>query len=282
MRRSLALAFAASIAAPLSALAADHTVFFAHGSARLTAEARAIIDQAAADYAATGETSVSLVGHTDTSGSAEYNMGLSERRARAVADALVASGVPASSMTAAWRGETEPAVATGDGVREPLNRRVEITISAPDTAAAPATVEDVLMGLRIGIGPYVGFNMEEDDESVFLGANLTVTYSLTENISLSAEQAVFYTVDADDNGIGGRSAIGAEYAFGDASGAQPFVGVNGGYMYIDGTATGGWFGGPELGVRFGAWEAKAAYDFVEDRDAEDGVISLTVGYNFAF
>jgi hypothetical protein len=281
MRRSIALAFAATLAAPLAALAADHTVFFAHDSARLTAEGRAVIEQAAADYAATGETSVSLVGHTDTSGSAEYNMALSERRARAVADALVAAGIPASSMTAAWRGESEPAVATADGVREPQNRRVEITVSAPD-AAAPATVDDVMMGLRIGIGPYVGFNMQEDDESILLGGNLTIAYDVTPNVSVSLEQAVFWNTDADDEDLGGRTAVGADYAFSTGGGVTPYVGANIGGFYGGGSLDEDFFAGPEFGVRFGAFEVKAAYDFMFDRDAEDGIVSLTAGYNFSF
>jgi len=279
MRKSLALALAATLAAPLAALAADHTVYFAHDSARLDATARSVIEQAAADYAATGETSVSLVGHTDTSGSTAYNMGLSERRARAVADAMVAAGVPASAMTAGWRGEAEPAVASGDGVREPLNRRVEITVSAP--AAAPATVDDVLMGLRIGIGPYVGFNMQDNDESLLLGANLTAAYDITPNVSVSLEQAVFWNTDAADEELGGRTALGADYAF-STGGVTPYVGANVGAFYGGGSLDDGFFAGPEVGVRFGAFEVKAAYDFVFDRDADEGVVSLTAGYNLRF
>ena len=69
-----------------------------------------------------------MVGHADTSGSAAYNVRLSERRARSVADALVGLGVNPGIVTADWRGETEPAVQTGDGVREPLNRRASINV----------------------------------------------------------------------------------------------------------------------------------------------------------
>jgi outer membrane protein OmpA-like peptidoglycan-associated protein len=59
----------------------------------------------------------------------EYNQGLSERRANRVAEALVERAVPAGAMTLAGRSELEPAVQTPDNVREPLNRRVEITLS---------------------------------------------------------------------------------------------------------------------------------------------------------
>lgn len=68
-----------------------------------------------------------VVGHTDLAGSAGYNQGLSERRARNVAGLLTAAGVPAGSLSVSGRGKTQPAVQTADGVREPLNRRVEVT-----------------------------------------------------------------------------------------------------------------------------------------------------------
>ena len=69
-----------------------------------------------------------MTGHTDLSGSFDYNMGLSLRRADAVRDALIAGGVSPNQITTAGRGEAEPAVPTADGVREQANRRAEIII----------------------------------------------------------------------------------------------------------------------------------------------------------
>ena len=57
-----------------------------------------------------------------------YNIRLSERRAKATADGLVTLGVPAASLDVSWKGKSEPAVQTGDGVKEPLNRRATIKI----------------------------------------------------------------------------------------------------------------------------------------------------------
>ena len=71
-------------------------------------------------------TEVQLVGHTDTAGSPEYNVRLSLERARAVAAALAREGVEPTKIRTEGRGESQPAVATGDGVPEPLNRRVTI------------------------------------------------------------------------------------------------------------------------------------------------------------
>lgn len=101
-------------------------VFFNFDSAELTAEARTIVDEAAAAWRKYGAVRISVVGHTDRSGPDSYNQRLSERRAEAVKAALTAAGVPADRVFSSAKGESEPLVATGDGVREPQNRRVEI------------------------------------------------------------------------------------------------------------------------------------------------------------
>jgi len=72
--------------------------------------------------------SISVTGHTDTVGTAEYNMALGLRRADAVRTALIAGGVPADKITVASRGFTDLAVPTGPNVREAKNRRAEIIL----------------------------------------------------------------------------------------------------------------------------------------------------------
>jgi OOP family OmpA-OmpF porin len=104
------------------------TVYFGFNRADLTAQAQAVIaDVVAAIGGATS--AISVVGHTDTVGSLAYNQGLSERRAAAVANRMVQLGVDRNRITTAGRSWTEPAVDTGPNVREPLNRRVEITVA---------------------------------------------------------------------------------------------------------------------------------------------------------
>ncbi|MFQ5348695.1 MAG: OmpA family protein, partial [Rhodothalassiaceae bacterium] len=105
-------------------------VFFDFDSATLRADAAPILDDAAAAYERFGFVEVAVVGHTDRAGPDRYNQGLSERRAAAVKAALVARGVPAERIATSGRGESEPLVPTNDGVREPQNRRVEITFPA--------------------------------------------------------------------------------------------------------------------------------------------------------
>jgi outer membrane protein OmpA-like peptidoglycan-associated protein len=72
---------------------------------------------------------IRVVGHTDTSGSAAYNLSLSKRRAKDARDELVRQGIAGERITSEGKGETEPFVPTGDGVKEQLNRRTEVLIS---------------------------------------------------------------------------------------------------------------------------------------------------------
>jgi outer membrane protein OmpA-like peptidoglycan-associated protein len=71
-----------------------------------------------------------VTGYTDTSGGTQYNDGLSMRRARNVAGLMSQGGIPMEAMTVTGLGETQLKIETADGVREPMNRRVEITASA--------------------------------------------------------------------------------------------------------------------------------------------------------
>jgi len=109
-------------------------VFFDWDRSNLSAQAVQTIQQAASAFKTRGSARITATGHTDTSGPDSYNMALSLRRANAVKDALVREGVPAQAITVIGRGEGQPLVATGDGVREPQNRRVEIVIDGGQMA----------------------------------------------------------------------------------------------------------------------------------------------------
>ena len=75
-----------------------------------------------------GWSAFSVVGHADRSGSDSYNLELSERRAQAIANLMSEAGIPVGSIDTSAQGEANPRVPTQDGVREPQNRRVEITV----------------------------------------------------------------------------------------------------------------------------------------------------------
>jgi outer membrane protein OmpA-like peptidoglycan-associated protein len=72
---------------------------------------------------------VQVLGHTDNTGSAEYNLDLSQRRARAVAGILYEQGVNPGRVTALGRGEDQPVATNQTPEGRQANRRVEIVIT---------------------------------------------------------------------------------------------------------------------------------------------------------
>ncbi len=104
-------------------------VFFNFDKSDLTPEAQAVVAEAAAAFKSTGSVSIAVVGHTDTVGSAAYNLPLSERRAASVKAGLVANGVPGDVISTSGKGFSEPLVPTGPGVKEPQNRRATIDLT---------------------------------------------------------------------------------------------------------------------------------------------------------
>ncbi|MBI5165388.1 MAG: OmpA family protein [Magnetospirillum sp.] len=112
---------------PVPADEAGYQVFFGFDSASLTPEGRRIVAAAAQQAtarAAPGE--VTITGYADRSGPDGYNLQLSERRAEAVKDVLVAQGIPADHIRTTARGEANPVVPTEDGVQQPQNRRAVV------------------------------------------------------------------------------------------------------------------------------------------------------------
>lgn len=104
-----------------------YVVFFDFDRAELSPEASGILNNAVTAYANCGTARVMLAGHTDSSGGAQYNMGLAQRRNETVRSYMTSRGVPAGQITGEAFGETQPRVPTADGVREAQNRRVEVT-----------------------------------------------------------------------------------------------------------------------------------------------------------
>ena len=111
-----------------------YLVFFAWDQADLTPVTQAVLAQVVADYTRGKPTRVVIAGHADRSGTDAHNLGLSEQRAQNVARALAARGVPQSALDVQWFGESRPRIPTADGVREPQNRRVEITFGEGPSA----------------------------------------------------------------------------------------------------------------------------------------------------
>lgn len=102
-------------------------MFFDFDRSDITAEAATILNNAVTAYSNCGSARVMLAGHTDTAGSARYNMDLAARRNASVRSYMAGRGVPEARISGEAFGESQPRVPTADGVREPQNRRVEVT-----------------------------------------------------------------------------------------------------------------------------------------------------------
>ena len=111
-----------------AAIVTGYQVFFDFDKSNISPEARAILVAVAANMHKLGVMQVTLTGHTDTVGTDAYNMALSLRRANSAKAMLISLGVPAHEISMVGKGESQPLVQTGDDVREPKNRRVEIVL----------------------------------------------------------------------------------------------------------------------------------------------------------
>jgi outer membrane protein OmpA-like peptidoglycan-associated protein len=112
--------------APVVEVSTNYLVFFDWDRSNLTVDALQIVREAAANFGKGEFTVIQVIGHADTSGPATYNMDLSRRRGGSVAEALIRQGVPKQDVAISGKGQTQPLVPTGGGVREPQNRRAEI------------------------------------------------------------------------------------------------------------------------------------------------------------
>jgi len=106
----------------------DFTVYFDFDSWTLKAEQLKVLTDVINTARTGGQTNITIVGHTDTSGPADYNQTLSVKRANVVVEALVDLGARRAALHASGVGETDLAVQTEDGVKEAKNRRTVITL----------------------------------------------------------------------------------------------------------------------------------------------------------
>ncbi len=112
---------------PLNVQDAMYLVFFDFDSSSINQGAANVVETVVSEIQSGNLQNITVVGHTDTSGSDAYNQRLAKRRAEAVKAELVSMGVPAGNITTESRGENDLLVQTQDGIREPANRRSVIT-----------------------------------------------------------------------------------------------------------------------------------------------------------
>lgn len=108
-------------------------ILFDTDSAALRSASRATLQQVAQNVAQYPDEVVDVEGHTDSTGSDDHNMALSQRRADSVRGYLVDQGIPASRVTARGYGESSPKSTNDTPEGRQLNRRVEIHIRATGT-----------------------------------------------------------------------------------------------------------------------------------------------------
>ncbi len=105
-------------------------IYFATDKSNINTQSQASLNKLANIFKEYPNTNILLEGHTDNTGRAEYNMGLSERRAMSVRNYLVNQGISPSRFTVKWYGETQPKYDNTTAEGRSSNRRVEVAIMA--------------------------------------------------------------------------------------------------------------------------------------------------------
>lgn len=104
------------------------TLYFLEGTTALTPDSAPGLDFLTREVSERPGAEVQVTGYTDTLGSADDNDRLSQQRAEQVLAILAAQGISPDMLNAVGRGERDLRVPTADGIREPANRRVVVTI----------------------------------------------------------------------------------------------------------------------------------------------------------
>lgn len=107
---------------------ARYILYFFWDSIELKPDSRAIIKEIIPEIEKRASSDIEVIGHTDRSGTDEFNMALSRRRAEKVRDLLVTANIAPAVIRVAFHGEGNPLIQTVDDVPEPRNRRVEVIV----------------------------------------------------------------------------------------------------------------------------------------------------------
>ncbi|WP_290784471.1 OmpA family protein [Halomonas sp.] len=105
------------------------SVTFGFDSSDLTNSARTALNDVAQILTQYTDTRVNIAGHTDSTGNADYNQRLSERRAEAVGNYLAQSGVSRNRLNMTGYGQSQPVASNATEEGRAQNRRVEITLT---------------------------------------------------------------------------------------------------------------------------------------------------------
>ncbi len=116
-------------------------VYFATNKYDINANSKLALDKLMKIFNEYPETNLLIEGHTDDVGKDDYNYGLSQRRAEAVANYLRTTGIASSRLIIKWYGEAQPIADNTSAEAKALNRRVEFVITANEKMKQEAKVE---------------------------------------------------------------------------------------------------------------------------------------------
>tara|TARA_B100001059_G_scaffold51280_1_gene44804 strand:- start:2071 stop:3033 length:963 start_codon:yes stop_codon:yes gene_type:complete len=104
-------------------------IYFAHNMYKLSNDIKYSIKKIYDNYIGTNNFTIEVIGHTDRSGSEQYNITLSKLRANSVKKYLKSLGIMEERISTFYFGEKKPKIITKDGIKEKINRRVEIFVN---------------------------------------------------------------------------------------------------------------------------------------------------------
>jgi len=178
---------------PLPAGSTANFVHFATGSYALTPEEQDHIRDVAGMILSTPGVVITIIGKTDTVGSAEFNEHLSQRRAEAVFEALVyAYKVPAYRVRLHWTGERLPYISTADEQAEAQNRMVAIIVG--NDPADEADAKRLLKAMSDYLGAQKAMSFDYDvylelvstqQQKIGLASSGTVTLDRPDKLHLT-------------------------------------------------------------------------------------------------
>jgi OOP family OmpA-OmpF porin len=157
----LGLPTAEECVADINAVLTRAKINFDPGSANITAEGKAPLDEIAALMKKCSDFPIEIGGHTDSQGREEMNQALSQERAQAIITALMARRVLTSNLVAKGYGEAEPIADNGTEAGREANRRIELRLLQSTTAAGASTAGILDAGTPAAAGADATIVVEE-------------------------------------------------------------------------------------------------------------------------
>ena len=165
------------------------TIYFELGEVRLDDVGRRAVQEASAYAKEFSDLEIYIEGHTDTSGSREVNERVAAARAKSVLDALLADAwIQPDKVRVVQFGEDRPVIATGPDIREPSNRRAEITVAPASNTLRIGGTGLALGGIQILAEVFLAENPGVDIEippSLGSGGGIKALLANAINLSVS-------------------------------------------------------------------------------------------------